>query len=180
MGFAARFSFAVRSFFSLLFSGRLPDDVLARFRPAPPSAVVPTPPPATPAAPPQDEGDRAVQLLAILQRDGRLVDFLWEDIAAYSDAQVGTAVRDVHANCRATLARYLTLEPVHAAAEGARVPIDSAIDPGRTKLIGAVAAKTPQQGVVQHRGWQVSRIVLPPLPRAEDRRIVAPAEIEVA
>jgi len=177
MGFAARFSAALRSFFALLFSGRMPDDVLDRFRPAQAAAPAPGAPP--PAAPPTDEGDRAVQLLAILQRDGRLVDFLQEDIAAYADAQVGIAVRDVHANCRAALARYLTLEPVCTAAEGTGVAIDAATDPARVKLVGAVSAAA-RQGIVQHRGWQVARIALPPLPRLEDRRIVAPAEIEVA
>ncbi|MCU0764443.1 MAG: DUF2760 domain-containing protein [Burkholderiaceae bacterium] len=177
MGFAARLSAALRSFFALLFSGCVPDDVLDRFRPAQAAAAAPVAAP--PASAPADEGDRAVQLLALLQRDGRLVDFLLEDIAAYTDAQVGIAARDVNASCRAALARYLTLQPVCTAAEGTGVAVDEAGDPARVKLVGAVSANV-RQGIVRHRGWQVVRIALPPLPRPEDRRIVAPAEVEVA
>lgn len=172
MGFGARVSFAFRSFFALLFSGSMPDDILESLRPA----SVPPPP----VAPPTDEGDRAVQLLAILQRDGRLIDFFQEDIAPYDDAQVGAAARDVQTHCRAALARYLSFEPIVPEAEGDRVGVDAANDPARIKLIGAVSTGSAQQGVVQHRGWQVTRLALPPLPRENDRRIVAPAEIEVA
>ena len=48
-------------------------------------------------------------MLAILQRDSRLVDFLMEDIAAYSDDQIGAAVRELHDQCRDSIARYVTL-----------------------------------------------------------------------
>jgi hypothetical protein len=174
MGFGARVSYAFRSFFALLFSGELPQDVVR-------AAAAPGTPEAAPAvaAVAVDDGDRAVQLLAILQRDGRLVDFFQEDISPYTDAQVGAAARDVHEQCRATLARYVSLEPVMSEAEGARVRVDSG-DPARVKLVGAVASGATQDGVVQHRGWRVTRVALPPLPQEAERRIVAPAEIEVA
>ena len=45
------------------------------------------PPPARTAQP----SDGALQTWGILQRDARLVDFLMEDISAYSDDQVGAA-----------------------------------------------------------------------------------------
>src|SRR5207253_6846543 len=41
-----------------------------------------------------DGNGAAVQLLAILQREGRLLDFLQEDVDGYADAQIGAAVRD--------------------------------------------------------------------------------------
>src|SRR5262245_48893552 len=41
-----------------------------------------------------------LRVLAVLQRDGRLIDFLEEDIDAYPDAQIGAAVRDIHRGCR--------------------------------------------------------------------------------
>jgi hypothetical protein len=174
MGFGARVSYAFRSFFALLFSGELPRDILAAVGGA---GHGPAPAGAPPAAG-ADEGDRAVQLLAILQRDGRLIDFFQEDISPYTDAQVGAAARDVHEQCRAALARYVSFEPVMTDAEGARVRVEGA-DPARIKLVGAVSGAA-QEGVVQHRGWRVTQVALPPLPQEAERRIVAPAEIEVA
>ena len=50
-------------------------------------------------------------MLSILQRDARLIDFLMEDISGYSDDQVGAAVRSLHEQSRAALARYITLSP---------------------------------------------------------------------
>jgi hypothetical protein len=166
-----RWKYAFRAFFSLIFHGRIADDILAAFRPATPAA-----PPAAP--PPPDTGDRAVQVLARLQRDGRLVDFLMEDLTAYADAQVGAAVRDVHANSRASLARYMTLAPVLDEDEGSRLAVQAGTDPARIKVIGAAGAP-PLAGVVRHRGWQATRVELPPLP-ASGRTVVAPAEVEVA
>ena len=63
-----------------------------------------------------------LRILAVLQRDGRLVDFLQEDIDAYSDAQIGAAVRDIHRGCRKSLHDYLTIEPIIDAAEEASGP----------------------------------------------------------
>ncbi len=173
LGFGTRLAFAFRCFFSLLFSGRLPDVVLDTFRPV--SAAPPEP-----AARDEQDVDRAVQILSILQRDARLVDFLQEDLGAYADAQVGAAVRDVHANCRTALARYVTLTPLLDAAEGDRVRTDALADPARVKIIGTLAHAAGQTGVVRHRGWQVASLSLPPLGPSGGRRVVAPAEVEVS
>jgi hypothetical protein len=177
MGLGARIALAFRCFFLVLFEGALSDDILNRFRPA----VAPAVPVAGDVSPPprEDPGDRAVQLLAILQRDARLVDFLEEDLSAYDDAQIGAAVRDVHANGRAALHRYLTLEPVLTHAEGERMRVEDTTDPARVKLLGTVASG-PQVGIVRHRGWRVTKLALPPLPTNTTREVIAPAEIEVA
>lgn len=177
MGAGTRLSCAIRCFFSLLFSGVIPSDVLARCGPAAPAE------PASPASPPppvpEDTPDRAIQLLALLQRDGRLVDFLQEDIAAYADAQVGAAVRDVHATARATLSRYVTMEPVLTEAEGDHVVVPR-VDPLQVKVVGTVGSTGALRGVVRHRGWRVTGTALPPLPAPGGRAIVAPAEVEAA
>lgn len=170
-----RWAYAFRAFFSLIFKGHLAEDILDAFRPrqaapAPAAAV-------RPAA--EDHGDRAVQLLAILQRDGRLVDFLMEDLSAYQDAQIGAAVRDVHASCRASLDRYVTLTPVLADAEGATVVVDRGSDAARVKVVGNVGGAPPYRGILRHRGWDASRLELPPLP-STSRTVVAPAEVEVS
>src|SRR5687767_14372574 len=107
-----RWKYAFRAFFSLLFHGRLADDIVAAFA----APVVATAPAAAP-----DTTERAAQVLAILQRDGRLVDFLMEELGSYPDAQVGAAARDVHDGCRQALAKYATLTAVLDDEEGSTV-----------------------------------------------------------
>ena len=170
-----RWKYAFRAFFSLIFHGRIAGDILADF--APPAAAPPAPAPAVP--PPVESSDRAAQLLAILQRDGRLVDFLMEDLTPYQDAQVGAAVRDVHRGCREALDKYASLAPVLDLEEGSTVNVDSDNEPARIKVVGNVAGAPPYRGILRHRGWEVARLALPPLP-ATGRAVVAPAEVEVA
>ena len=168
--YGKRLKLAFRTFFWLIDFGKVSDDVLeaTEQKAAPPQPVAKA-----------ETADRAVQLLAILQRDGRLVDFLLEDLTAYPDAQVGAAVRDVHSGCRAALTRYATLSPVIDDEEGQKVTVERGTDPANVKVTGNVAGDPPYQGVLRHRGWQVTRIELPPLP-ATGRAIVAPAEVEVS
>ncbi|MGH9370967.1 MAG: DUF2760 domain-containing protein [Vicinamibacterales bacterium] len=169
-----RWKYAFRALFSLIVHGRIADDILAAFtttaeRPAAPAMQ----------AVPVETNDRALQMLALLQRDGRLVDFLMEDLTTYPDAQVGAAVRDVQSGCRESLARYVTLAPVLDDEEGRPVAVERGTDPARVKVVGNVAGTPPFRGVVRHRGWEATRVDLPPLPRT-DRTVVAPAEVEVA
>lgn len=169
--FFTRLKLAFMAFFLILFKDRLPAEL--QRSPEPAQAQAPAP---EPEAPPEAT---ATQLLAVLQRDGRLVDFLMEDIAPYGDAQVGAAVRSVHAGCRKALEQYVTLAPVLAGDEGSRVTIESGTDAARVKLLGNVAGQAPFTGVLRHRGWMVSRAALPAL-APSGRAIVAPAEVEVA
>jgi Domain of unknown function (DUF2760) len=178
-GLGKRISYAFKSFFGILSSGEIPREVAQELiRPAieeaKPAAAREPEPPARPA----ESADRAVQMLAILQRDGRLIDFLTEDIAPYSDAQVGAAVRDLHESCKQTLARYVKLEPIIASEEGQSVTVET-VDPAAIKLIGNVAGRTPVRGVLRHRGWRASSVNLPPLADGAARSVVAPAEVEI-
>jgi hypothetical protein len=170
-----RVNYAFRTFFSILDDSRIPEDVAAGLGAA--AAPAPTAP-VHPAAPPPEAPHRAVQMLALLQRDGRFVDFLMEDLTAYQDAQVGAAVRDVHAGCRQALTRYFTLEPVMTEEEGQSVTIDSDADAARIKVIGNIAGQPPYRGALRHRGWEASRVELPPVP-ASGRSVIAPAEVEI-
>jgi len=184
-----RLSIALRCFFSLLLTGTLSERLLAelRARVAPGADPVPAAPAAGGATQAPGPGrtvsdartDGAVQMLALLQRDGRLIDFFTEDIAEYDDAQVGAAVRDMHVSCGETLKRYLTFEPVVTGEEGKPITIDSPFAPGTIKLIGRVTGSLPVRGVLRHHGWRVGTTRLPDLPGSEARSIVAPAEIEV-
>jgi hypothetical protein len=123
--------------------------------------------------------DPAVSLLALLQREGRLVDFLREDISAYPDAQVGAAVRAIHASCRKVLDEHLALEPVRSEDEGARVLVERDFDASAIRLTGNVSGKPPFRGILRHRGWRTRRVELPADPLGQDPSIVAPAEVEI-
>ncbi len=173
----SRLSAAFRSFFSILFSGVLPPDIASEFGFTKSQPARATPPP----APTAKVSDGALQILQILQRDARLIDFLLEDITDYADDQIGAAVRTMHADSRASLARHLTLAPVIDGVEGTFQKLDpaKAPDPNRIKLIGNVPAsgKVPG-GTLRHRGWLVSSVNLPPLGK-QDAAVLAPAEIEV-
>ena len=131
-------------------------------------------PVATPVA--RSSSDGAVQIVAILQRDARLVDFMMEDIAAYSDEQVGAAVRGLHDQCRDALARHLKLEPVIDGVEGTYV---KAPEGGLVKFIGNVQAAPPAGGTLRHKGWRAAKVDLPALSARQDTAVIAPAEIEV-
>jgi hypothetical protein len=189
MGFGKRLSYAFRCFFSLLSNGGIPADILSesidtsvdtsvQAAPAatPASTEIPVPQPEKPAV---ESVDRALQMLALLQRDGRLIDFFSEDITPYEDAQIGAAVRDVHENCRKVLEHYLRLEPILAGEEGRPVTVESGFDPAEIKLVGNVTGKLPLRGLLRHSGWRAKEVHLPPLPAVTGRSVIAPAEVEV-
>jgi len=177
----SRIVLAFRSFFNILFSGTLSDGVLNGLRLTRRGAAASKPTAtgkAGPAAPPAVRvSDGALQLLAILQRDARLVDFLMEDIAAYSDDQVGAAVRELHDLCRDSLRRAVALEPVIDGVEGTFAKAPSA-DSSVVKFIGNVPAKPPSGGILRHKGWKAVKIDLPAL-AGKDAAVIAPAEIEI-
>jgi hypothetical protein len=173
-----RILLAFRSFFALLFQGTLPDDVvralrLSRSAPAPAKAAAPVPAPVV-----RVSSDGALQMLAILQRDSRLVDFLMEDITSYADEQIGAAVRELHDQCRDSMARYVTLQPVIDGVEGTFAKAPSA-DANVVKFVGNVPAKPPTGGTLRHKGWRAVKIDLPALGAKQDAAIIAPAEIEI-
>jgi hypothetical protein len=167
---------AFRAFFALLFGGKLPADLVSQLGLEP---KAPPPPPKPPPPPVVTPEDGALQLLGILQRDARVLDFFMEDIAPYSDDQIGAAARDVHTKTREILVRHFAPQPVIDAVEGSAV----AAPPGDTalvKFIGNVPASGKAKGgALRHRGWRASSASLPKLSSKQDLAILAPAEIEV-
>lgn len=146
---------------------------------APPPAPVETKP-APPPPPVEPDETPAIQLLAILQRKGRLVDFLQEDLSAYADDQIGAAVRTIHEGCKQALAETMTLEPVMADAEGSTVTIPPGFDATAMRLTGNVSGEPPFRGTVQHRGWRVKSIDLPKRTKSDaGAMVVAAAEVEI-
>jgi hypothetical protein len=121
----------------------------------------------------------AVQLLGLLQKEGRLVDFLQEDVSGYSDAEIGAAVRDIHRGCRETLQKYMTLRRVMEGTEGAPVTVPEGFDPSAIELQGNVAGKAPYTGTLVHGGWYVEELKLPTIPASADAKVAMPAQVEV-
>lgn len=185
--FTTRIWFAWVCFFKVLFDGRF-----AAYAYAPPALAAPKDeaPPAKPAAPapkaptpsvppPAPSTDAALQLLALLQREGRFVDFVEEDIAGAEDAQIGAAARVVHAGCRKALREHLELAAVRSEDEGAAVTLAAGFDPSAIKLTGNVAGAGPYSGTLRHRGWKVTKVSLPTPIEGHDARVVAQAEVEL-
>ncbi|RPI51713.1 MAG: DUF2760 domain-containing protein [Deltaproteobacteria bacterium] len=121
-----------------------------------------------------------VQTLGLLQREGRLIDFLQEDIAPYDDAQIGAAVREVHRGCRAALNEVFGLSPVLKAAEGSQVEIEEDFDPSQIKLIGNIHGNPPFKGTLRHCGWKFTEVHLPEWTAKEKTNVLAPAEVEIS
>lgn len=121
----------------------------------------------------------ALAVLALLQREGRLVDFLQQDVASFGDDEIGAAARVVHAGCKKALGEHATIEQVFSDAEGARVEIAEGYEPASVKLVGDVKGAPPFTGTLRHRGWRAARLALPEPVAGYDVRILAPAEVEL-
>jgi len=123
--------------------------------------------------------DAALQLLALLQQEGRFVDFIEEDLSAYGNEQIGAAVRAIHQGCRTALRDRLALAPVLAGDEGANVTIERGFDPAAVRVTGNVRGEPPYHGVLRHPGWRTTGLRLPERTAGRDASILAPAEVEV-
>lgn len=183
-----RIAFAFRAFFAILFSGGLARDIAEAFGYVPkpagkkPAEKQPAPAAAAPAV--RGVSDGALQMLSILQRDSRIIDFLMEDISTYTDDQVGAAVRSMQESARDSLKRYVRLAPVIDGVEGTFTNLSAAgplaKDAAAIKLLGKVPADGKAGGgTLRHRGWRAEKIELPTLGGKQDATILAPAEIEI-
>ncbi len=139
--------------------------------------------PSSAAATPEEDGpdprQPALQLLAILQQEGRLIDFLQEEIDGYGDEQVGAAARTIHSGCRKALAERMQISRIFDQEEGASLEIDASYDPAAVRLTGNVHGQPPFRGTLEHGGWRVDGLQLPQA-TGGDPSIIAPAEVEVA
>ena len=179
--FLRRLSLACGSFLSILskpgFASRV--EALNDIAP-PPQPVEPVEAPAPPLSPLREAPhEAALQLLGLLQRDARFIDFIEEDVKAYSDADIGAAARVVHEGCRKVLREHFSLQPVRVEAEGSRITLAEGFDAAAVRLTGKVVGKAPFTGSLSHRGWKVSDTRLPKLAAGHDASIVAQAEVEL-
>lgn len=183
-----RIAVAFRAFFKVLGNAEVASRVAAALDAQPAPAITAKPELKAPekTVPRQEpvkkapERSDAVNLLAALQREARLVDFLKEPIGAYSDAQIGAAVRDVHRDCGTLLERVFALRPVTEGAEGAEVAVPQGAEATRFRLVGNVSGQPPFRGKLCHHGWQATKIELPEWTGNEaTSRVIAPAEVEL-
>ena len=129
--------------------------------------------------PPKPSGE-PIRLLALLQREARLLDFLMENIAPYADDQIGASVKDIHAKAQAVLRKHLTLEPVMSQGEGSQVTVQAGFDPSSVRLVGNVSGQPPFTGTLQHAGWRVKAVNLPKPSEGQDEFVLMPAEVELS
>ena len=161
--------------FKILFDGELAASV-ARLRAGAQAEALPAP--STPEAAPVTTANEALQLLSLLQREGRFVDFVEQEITAFGDADIGAAARLVHEGCRRALHAHGRIVSVRSEAEGAPLTLERALPD--VKLVGNVAGSAPYRGVLRHRGWRVEELTLPRSIGAHDPKLVAPAELELS
>ncbi|HEY7331016.1 MAG TPA: DUF2760 domain-containing protein [Gemmataceae bacterium] len=167
-GELARFGLALKAYFRVLGDAAIAE----RIRPL-------LEPPAQEAAKPARLSPEPLRLLALLQREGRLLDFLLEDISAATDDQVGAGVRELHRQAQAVIKEHLVLEPVLAKNEGETVEVPANFDPSAIRLTGNVTGQPPFRGTLQHHGWRVKNYTLPTPPEGQDQFVLAPAEVEL-
>jgi len=174
---------AIRAFFRALVDGDFARRVALLLGGASVSEAPAQARPEATAAPAKAKTERrsdAISLLAALEREGRLVDFLQESLEGYNDAQIGAAARDVHRDCAAVLRRMFALEPVLAETEGAVVEVPSGYDTGVYRLTGNVTGQPPFRGTMIHHGWRATACQVPAFSGSrEGALVVAPAEIEL-
>ena len=181
--FFARVAMAFVFFFRILFRPSFAQQVLPYRRAPTPLPAEASPTAAGPARRVEPASEKAhasgLFLLSMLQREGRFIDFLQEDIAEFSDAQIGGAARVVHQGCRKVVREYLSLEPVLRDPEGTSVTVPNGFDAQRIRLTGNVAGQPPFRGALRHHGWMTTSVRFPNVPEALDPRVIAPAEVEL-
>ena len=121
----------------------------------------------------------ALQVLGLMQREARFVDFVQEDVANYTDAEIGAAARVVHEGCRKMLKEHFQLAPVRTEAEGSRITVAPGFDTTAIRLTGNVVGQAPFTGTLTHRGWKVTQMQLPQLTDEEAAATIAQAEVEL-
>lgn len=193
-GFFKRFTLGFVLFWKMLFDAELAGRVdkaasgaAPEALPAPKAKVPepkpepkPEPPKPEPAKPKADPNVPAFQLLAALQREGRFVDFVQEDLGAgVSDADIGAAARLVHEGCKKVVSSWFDIEVVWPGQEGARVTVEEGFDSRRVRLTGNVTGEPPFSGTLAHHGWRATGARLPTVTEAADPSILAPAEVEL-
>jgi len=164
--FFQRIPLAIQAFFQVLFAKT-------------PQPVAETPAAAAPVLLKEASPDAALQLLGLLQKEARLIDFTQENLSTYSDADIGGAARVVHEGCAKVLREHFTISPVRPENEGSRITLPEGFDASAIRLTGNVVGQAPFKGSLSHRGWRATQTHLPKLTASHDVTVLAQAEVEL-
>ena len=129
--------------------------------------------------PPERVHASGLMLLAAFQREGRLVDFLQQETAGFSDEEIGAAARVVHGGCHKALQQFFEIAPAVKGDEGAPMSVPPGFDSERIRLTGNVSGQPPFKGILKHHGWLATQVRMPSISQALDPRVIAPAEVEL-
>lgn len=121
-----------------------------------------------------------LRMLALLQAEARLVDFLMEDISGLPDAQIGQAVREVHKKAQTALKQHAVIEQVLGGNEGEKTTVQKGFDPSAVRVVGNVTGEPPFTGEINHPGWRVKELKLAAPPEGADEFVLQPAEVQIA
>jgi hypothetical protein len=138
-------------------------------------AEVKTPEPPKPLKP----SGAPLRMLALLQAESRLVDFLLEDIQGASDEQIGQAVREIHKKAQAALKQHAVIEQVLPGNEGDTATVQKGFDPSAIRVVGNVTGEPPFTGAINHPGWRVAQLKLATPPEGADEFVLQPAEVQI-
>jgi len=130
--------------------------------------------------PPERVHASALTLLAALQREGRLVDFLQQEVAGFSDEDIGAAARVVHGGCRKAFRQFFVIAPAASGNEGEPITVPSGFDAQRIRLTGNLSGQPPFKGTLKHHGWVAAEVRMPSIAETLDPRVIAPAEVELS
>lgn len=146
-------------------------------KPAAAEAVKPMP-----AALPQNQSQaEVVTLLGVFQEKGRFIDFLMEDVAPFSDAEVGSVARAVHQGCKAAINEHFNIEAICPEGEGSTLTVPAGYAADEFRLVGNLAGEAPFTGKVVHKGWRTTSVKLPRVMNADENHlpVIAPAQVEI-
>jgi hypothetical protein len=168
-----RFWDRVKMAWRILFKARFADEVVQALNQAEAART-------KPALPPEWVHASALMLLAAFQREGRLVDFLQQEVAGFTDQDIGAAARVVHGGCRKAFRQFFVLVPAAQENEGERITVPAGFDAQRIRLTGNVSGQPPFRGALKHHGWIAAEVRMPSISETLDPRVIAPAEVELS
>jgi hypothetical protein len=158
---------------------RVPAEMIPKAAPPPPAPKPVEAPRPGPVVVKEATPEAALQLLGLLQKEARFLDFVQEEVAGYTDAEIGAASRVVHEGCRKVLRQHFELEPVRKEQEGNRITLPKGFDAAAVRPTGNIVGNPPFTGTLIHRGWRAAQVKLPKIAKGHNVNIIAPAEVEL-
>src|SRR5262249_48531452 len=117
-------------------------------------ALINPPPP-----PPPKPNPEPLRILALLQREGRIIDFLMtENIQSAADDQMAAAVKDLQPKWMAPWTKHRVLVQVMTQPENSQVEVPAGFDPSAIRVVGNVTGEPPFRGTLIHAGWRAREI----------------------